>query len=492
MSTTTREQINIALQLHKSGDFVEAEKSYLKILDESLDNTDALNLLGMLKLQIKQFKDAIFYIQKATQIKPCTYYFENLGRAYFENRDFDTAISAYKKALEFSPNDFDVLFNLASAYKKNDELNNAITAYESALSVKPNHPDVLFNLANVYENKNDTPTALKYYQQAQEFGVKDKNINYFLAVSYLKTKDFKNGWEYYEDRPSKEFGVLTQSLQYKELMQTKPLLQIEDLQKDTKDKTLFVYYEAGLGDSIMYARYLPLLKEKFAKVVFKPQSGFVNLFKDSDLGAEIIDLPIQDMDFDFHIPLMSVPFVLQLNTEADIPFADKFLKTNPHRVGEFKEKYFNNDKFKIGIKWQGNPAYDKQRIIPIEAFSEIFKLPNTQFYSLQKDDGAQELKKIQKDINIIDLGPSFNNFTDTAAAMENLDLVICNDTSVAHLVGALGKPCWVMLPFVSNWRWHTDTSYSPWYKSVSLFKQHELNNWDKAFEQVHEELSKLI
>ena len=488
MSVQVKDQISEALKLHQSGKLADAESLYAEILLEHPENTDALNLLGMLKIQTKQFKDAIFYIIKATELRPCAYYFESLGRAYSGCEDFQNAIECYKKSLQFNPNDFDVLFNLASAYKMGKQFDLAIEVYQAALALKPNHPDVYFNLANIYENKNDTDTALKYFQKAQEFGVKDDNLNYFLAVSYLKTKDFENGWNYYEDRPSKNFGILTQSLQYKELMESKPLWMGEDI----SGKTLFVYYEAGLGDSIMYARYIPLLREKCAKVIFKPQSGLASLFRESNLKSEIIDLPQADLDFDVHIPLMSVPYVLQLNLESEIPYAEKFLSANAEKVAEVREKYFKNDKFKIGIKWLGNPAYDLQRIIPIEKFYKLFDLPNTQFYSLQKDDGADELKKLQDNFEIIDLGPSFNDFTDTSAAIENLDLVICNDTSVAHLVGGLGMPCWVLLPFVSNWRWHTDVSYSPWYKSIKLFKQDELDNWDGVFDEVYKELKLIL
>ena len=151
-------------------------------------------------------------------------------------------------------------------------------------------------------------------------------------------------------------------------------------------------------------------------------------------------------------------------------------------------EFFDNDKFKIGIKWQGNPYYDRNRIVPIEAFYKLFDLPNIQIYSLQKGSGIEELDKLTDKNKIIDLGNSFNDFADTSAAIANCDLIICNDTSVAHLVGALGKPCWVLLPFVSNWRWHNDFTYSPWYDSVKFFKQSELDNWNGVIESVYKEL----
>lgn len=490
MSDNIKAQISTALQLHQAGKLVEAEKLYTKILKKHPDSAETLNLLGLLNLQNNKFKDAVSYIKKATELVPCAYFYDSLGRAYFEDGNFEGAIESYKNALKLNDNDFDIWFNLGLAYKNINQLDKSIEAYQKALSIKPNHSSACFNLANVYEQLNDTFTSLDYYKKAYEYSEdKDNDIHYFLALAYLKTKDFENGLKHYEHRPSKPVATLSQALQYKEQMETKPVWTGEDM----KDKTLFVYYESALGDTIMYVRYLPLLKNKFAKVLFKPQLCFVDFFRENDLGVEIIDsktLP-QDVVFDAHISIMSLPYALKLHTE-EIPLSEGHLKANPEKVKAYKEKYFNNDKFKIGIKWEGNTACDLTRVITLKSFYKLFDLPNTKFYSVQKGDGIEELETIPKDYEIISLGETFNDFSDTAAAIENLDLIICNDTSVAHLTGTMGKPCWILLPFVQNWRWHTDLSYSPWYKSVKLFKQNERGNWDEVFDRVKEELKKII
>lgn len=458
MSVDARAQINIALQLHQSGNLLEAEKLYTEILAEYPDECNALNLLGFLKIQNNQFNDAILHLQRALSKYP-----------YF----------------------FDAWFNLGLAYKNNNQFDDAIIAYEKALSIEPDNAFVYFNLANIFESRNDTFKAIEYYEKAYEYS-KDKNdsdIHFFLGICYLKAKNFEKGLFHHEYRPSKHFATHCQALIYKEQMETKPLWMGEPI----TDKTLFVYYESALGDTLMYTRYLALIKDKCAKVLFKPQLCFVDFFKENNFGAEIIEsktLP-ENVVFDAHIPLMSIPFVLNLNTE-EIPLSEGYLKANIEKVKSYKEKYFNNNKFKIGIKWQGNMAYDWTRIIKFESFYKIFDLPGTQFYSVQKGEGIEELEKLPDKYNIIDLGITFNDFRDTAAALENLDLVICNDTSVAHLAGAMGKPCWILLPFVQNWRWHTDISYSPWYKSVKLFKQNEPDNWDEVLDRVYAELNNLI
>lgn len=456
MSSDIEERIRVALQLHQEGKLVEAEELYSKILIQCPDEGNVLNLLGFLKIQNNQFDDAIAYLNKV--------------------------LSRY-------PRFFEAWFNLGLAYKKNNQFDEAIEVYKKALSIEPDNSTAYFNLANIYEGKNDTFRAIEYYEKAYEYNQdeKDSDIPFFLGECYLKAKNFEKGLFYHEYRPCKAFATYSQTLLYKDI-ESKPLWNGEHI----KDKTLFVYYEAGLGDTLMYARYLSLLKDKCAKVLFKPQTCFVYLFRENNFGTEIIDnktLP-QDVIFDFHIPLMSIPYVLKLHTE-EIPLNEGYLKANAEKANTYKEKFFNNYKFKIGIKWMGNTANDLKRVITIESFYKLFDLPNTQFYSVQKGEGIEELEKLPEKYNIIDLSETFDDFCDTAAAIENLDLVICNDTSVAHLVGAMGKPCWILLPFVQNWRWHTDISYSPWYKSIKLFKQNEPGNWDEVFDRVHEKLKQL-
>lgn len=491
MVADIKEEVNKALELHQSGSLDEAEKLYAAILAKNPDNANVLNLLGLLKLQKGQFEDAVYNLNKALNLNPCAYLYGNLGRAYSEYSKFDEAIKCYQKVLELSPEDFDAWFNLALIYKKNMELDKSIEAYKKAIAISPDCSEAYFNLANIYESRNETFLAVENYQKAYDYNTSDKDqeIRYFLGLSRLKIKDFERGIEHYEHRLSKDFAILSQVKLYKEEMTSKPFWMGEDI----KDKTLFVYYESGLGDTLMYARYLDLVKDKCAKLLFTPQVCFTELFKENNFGAQIIEsmtLP-QDVKFDTHVSVMSIPYVLGLHT-ADIPLSEGYLKANVEKVQDYKQKYFDNDKFKIGIKWQGNTAYDLERIITIESFYKLFDLPNTQFYSVQKDDGSEKLNEIPSKYNIVDLGSTFKDFSDTAAAIENLDLVICNDTSVAHLAGAMGKPCWILLPFVQNWRWHTDLSYSPWYKSVKLFKQSEPDNWDEVFVRVSEELKKEI
>lgn len=345
-------------------------------------------------------------------------------------------------------------------------------------------------LADVYylvENKPEE--TIKYYIDFLKSEPDNVEAKACLSLAYLKIKDYKNGWELFENRPPKQKALDIISSMQGSLIREKPLWQGETI----KDKILYVYFEAGYGDTIMFARYLPLLKGKCKKVLFRPQSISANLFKDSELNVEVLSKEVseEDIEYDYHIPIMSLPYLLGLNSEKDIPCPDKYLKVNPEKVQNYKKTYFNNNLFKVGVNWHGNTEFTKDRCYELKSLLPLFAISEAKFYSLQKGEGAEQLKQLNG-LDIIDLGSTFNDFSDTAAAIDNLDLVITNDTSVAHLAGALGKQCRIVLPYVQDWRWSTDLSYCPWYKNAKLFKQNQAGNWDEVFERVYEEFIKLF
>lgn len=361
--------------------------------------------------------------------------------------------------------------------KTTAEINNKIIEYKKALELNPNDYSACFELGSLYYmNKNDPDKAATYYEKIVNLDSKNIRAKICLAVSYLKTKNYESGWKLFESRLDNKIS--------------------ENLNKDftwdlntIKNKTVFIYAERGFGDTIMFARFLPLLKEKCKKVLFLPQTPCYELLKNNNLGVEIINRISES--FDFHAPIMSLPYKLGLKTEKDIPFKDKYLKADTSKTKFYKENYFNNDKIKIGINWQGNTTFEQNRKIELENFDKLFRLKNTKFYSLQTGEAKDQLKKYTN-FKITDLGSTFNDFSDTAAAIENLDLVISNDTSVVHLAGALGKKCWVLLPFVQDWRWTNDLNYCPWYNRIKLFKQSSPKNWDNVFPELYLNLNNLI
>ena len=256
--------------------------------------------------------------------------------------------------------------------------------------------------------------------------------------------------------------------------------------EDISDKVLYTYYEAGFGDMIMFARYIPELLKRCKKLIIKPQKELSQLFQDNFPNAEVMHLFEDEaqINFDVHIPFLSVPYVLGLKNNEIFMRHEKYLQAKPDKIRYYKEKFFDNDKFKIAIKWQGNTYYETDRVINVDAFAPIFELENVKVYSAQTFAGSEEFEKLAAKYDITDLSQSFKDFSYTAGAIENLDLIICNDTSLAHLAGAMGKPCIVLLPYRYNWRWHMDLTKCDWYDSVKVFRLGVNESWNDLITRI--------
>jgi len=269
-----------------------------------------------------------------------------------------------------------------------------------------------------------------------------------------------------------------------------PLWQGEDL----KGRHLLVFSEQGLGDVIQFVRYLPLLAERKCKISFLAPAKLVRLLRPSIQPMEIVSALNGVQGIDFQVALMSLPH--RFNTElASIPSKVPYLRAEAELEARWRARIGANG-LKIGIAWQGNPggAVDKGRSIPLEKFAPLSRIPGVRLISLQKHAGLDQLLGLPKDIEIETLGDALDNgpdaFIDTAAVMNNLDLIITSDTSVAHLAGALGRPTWVALNHVPDWRWLLDREDSPWYPTLRLFRQPQLDDWDSVFAAIERELGR--
>ena len=481
-----------AFNFHQEGKLTNARDIYQEILNENPQNHEVWDLLGILYMQAEKYEDAEKCIKKALSIKIETYYLENLGKLYQKIKNFQDAIEIYKILTKAIPNKYENWFSLAMSYKNDSQWDEAKKAYYKAIEINPKSHESYFNLAYLYFNENDPDGAVECYEKALELEPQDWETKYFLSLAYMQVKNYKDGLKYFEERLCRQSAIVSQEKTYPHLMKEK---QLWTGKEDLSDKVLYTYYEAGFGDVLMLYRFMPELTSKCKKVIFKPQKELVPLFKENSYGAEIMEMfdYEENMYFDYHLPFLSLPLVLNKNGEdMFIHHDDGYLKSNPQKVKEYKEKYFSNNKFKIGIKWQGNTYYDKERVLKVEDFFKLFEIPNTQFYSCQTFEGSEEFEKIKGKYNVIDIAHTFKDFSDTAAAIENLDLIICNDTSLGHLAGAMCKPCWILLPHVYNWRWHKDLSKCDWYDSIKIYRQISNGDWNSVFTKVEKDLKNII
>lgn len=484
------EKFKEAFSHHKEGKLTQARDIYLEILQDEPKNAEVWDLLGVLYCQANDYTESELCIKKAIELNPRLYYIENLARLYLEKGEFKAATALYEDLSKHSPT-YENYFNLAMAYKGAHNWENAQQAYQKALEINPQGYESYFNLAYLALNENNPQKAVECYQKALEIKPDDWESMYFLSLAQMQCKDYKNGLKNFEARLCRQSAILSQEKIYPNLMREKPIWQGEDL----TGKTLFTYYEAGYGDLLMLYRYMPILTSMCKKVIIKPQKELAPLFRENSYGAEVLEIFDfeTEIDFDYHIPFLSVPYVLGLEgNDIFVHHDDGYLRANPAKINYYKEKFCDNNNFKIGIKWQGNTYYDKERVLNVEDFFPLFELNNTQFYSFQTLEGSEELEKITQKYNVIDLGSTFTNFSDTAGAIENMDLIISNDTSLVHLAGAMKKPCRVLLPYIYNWRWHTDLSKCDWYDSVKIYRQKDHNDWKSVFETVEKDLKNLL
>lgn len=484
------EKFKEAFSYHQNGKLTQARDLYIEILQDEPKNAEVWDLLGVLYYQVTEFLEAEMCIKKALQIKPNLYYIENLALVYMKKGEFKLSIELYQELLNHNEK-YEYWFNLAMSYKNMQQWDKAKNAYYKALELNPKSHESYYNLAYLCFNENRPQDAAECYKKALEINPDDWESTYFMALAHMQAKNYEEGLKYFESRLCRNSAILSQTKTYPNLMKEKPLWNGEDL----KDKVLYTYYEAGFGDILMLYRFIPELTSMCKKLIIKPQKELAPLFRENSYGAEIMEYYDfeKDIYFDYHIPFLSIPYVLNKNAQnMFVHHDDGYLKANPAKINYYKERYFNNDKLKIGIKWQGNTFYDLERVLKVEDFFRLFELENTQFYSCQTFEGSEEFEKIKDKYNVIDLGSTFSNFSDTAGAIESMDLIICNDTSLAHLAGAMKKPCWVLLPYIYNWRWHQDMNHCDWYDSVKLFRQKDHGDWDSVFSEVEKELKNIL
>jgi len=487
--STTEELINIGFDLHQQGRLEEAENAYKEVLKTDDKNSEVYNLIGVLKLQQSEVGTAIDFIEKAIQLSPQAYFYETLFQAYIRNNDYERIISKKDFVLKLYPDNFSLLFNLALACKNLNRNRDAIQLYEKALNIDPSSYDAWFNLAHLYSVEAETKNAVSAMKICNKLKPNDDETEYFLSLALMRIKDYDKGLKYFEKRLCRETAFALQNKSYPNKVRKDNLWKGENIKK----KTLLVYYEAGFGDTIMFARYLPIVAKMCKKMIFITSKPLSLLFKNNGhLGiSEIYDtfVPEENLEFDVHIPLMSLPYILGLKGKDVFAYSEGYLTVSKDSTEECRKRWFDNDDIKIGIKWQGNTYYDKDRVIPTEMFNTLTNLENIKWYSFQTFEGSEAASKLN---GVTDIGKDLINFHQTATALANLDLVICNDTSLAHLAGAMGIPCWILLPYEVNWRWHTDLSICDWYDSVRLFRQKSIGDWNSVFSEVKEEINKVL
>jgi len=474
-----------AVDLQKKNKPQEAKKIYIDLL--KIDkNSQILRLIGLIEFDEKNYEKSLKFFNESLQINPnnseC---YSNRGIVNFRLKNIDAAISDYKKAILIDKNNYNAYFNLGNLYKKIGRLEESVENFSKAILINKNHYIAYHNRAVVKELLLKFDEAIEDFDEALKINPKYSNSIFFKAITQLKIGDYANGWKNYEHRwestnfpsPKREFK--------------QPCWNGVD---NLNDKTILLHGEQGLGDNIHFVRYLNLIKLKAKKVLLQIDGKLVQLFKDSNFGDDIFSNNEKLPDFDIHCPLLSLPFKCS-TTIKNIPFNEKYIFPRKNKIIKWK-KIFDNKFLNIGINWQASNILDldKGRSFKLEYFHNISLLNKVKLFSLQKFNGLEQIKENIKKIklNTIDSFDEEAPFVDTAAIIENLDLVITCDTSIAHLSGAIGKKTFLLLQENSEWRWLRDIDYSPWYSSIKIYRQKNQGDWSNVFDEVKKDIKRLI
>ena len=470
------------------------------------------NILGVIYAKMGNLETAINYYYEALNIDAnLVIAYKNIAAAFDWQDEMGKAIFYYEKAINIEPNIAENYNNLGMALKKQGKLTEAIKIYEQAISIDNNYALAYNNLGSIYEKQGNLVKAESYYRKAitldPDLGVASKNLclvlatigdlkgaidfynqaleinpdsaisHFNLSILLLMQGDFQRGFAEYEWRWQN----------YTPRVFSQPLWDGSNLE----GYTILLYAEQGLGDTIQFIRYVPLVKQCRGKVMFECPESLYRLLRNFN-GIDTLIKQGEDLpNFDVQSPLLSLPHILGTTLE-NIPAKIPYL--NVKEYDNFCLDIPLGTKLKVGIVWGGspqNPSNDS-RSCSLNYFTEMLKIPGMAFYSLQKGPQVKELQEFTDKILIQDLSDRLNDFADTAIIISQLDLIISVDTAVVHLAGALGKPVWLLLSFLPDWRWMLEREDSPWYPTMRLFRQKRLGDWTEVFVRVTELLKKII
>ncbi|WP_448533230.1 tetratricopeptide repeat protein [Parathermosynechococcus lividus] len=461
---------NLGLCLHSQGKLTEASACYEQSLYLEPGVADVHNNLGSLYLELKNYDGAIAQFEAALAANPellVAHY--NLGYALHLKGNLSAARNRYDEVLLRDNKYQQALLQLGQLCLSEEEFTAAIGYYQRCLSLDPLNGTAHAGLATALLETGDPQAALKHFQQAVHLTptVPEVHLNYALVLLLLG--HFKEGWQEYEWRWQQAEGGLRQYPQ--------PRWQGQSLQ----GKTLFVYSEQGMGDCIQFARFLPLLAPHAQRIIVAAYPPLLRLFE-TIRGIEVISTEAPPPPFDYHTPLLSLPRFLGMSKERFPKFSPYFqLPTSP------PQPIFSVAKPRFGLVWatHSNTRTTAKRSCPLAEWQPLLRGLDVQWYSLQKERSCEEAEALQQ-AGVIDCHPYMTDFLDTALLIQQLDAVVTIDTAVAHLAAALGKPTWILLPFVADWRWFWQRSDSPWYPSVRLIRQPQRNDWSGAIAQLYQ------
>ena len=487
---------NKGLVLADLGKPEEALTSYDNALCIRPDYAEAYNNKSILLNNLKQFEKTIEMARRAITLKhDYVHAYNNLSISLSNLHLNKEAIESCNKAIVIQPDFAELYNNKGTALQEMDQLEAATKSYRQAIRIAPNYLEALSNLGNVLCRCRAFEEAIYFYDQAINIDSHYVDAYWNKSIALLLMGDWEAGWSLYEWRlKSKKIKAQSRSFECPRWCGEESL----------NGKKILIYSEQGLGDTIQFCRFVKRLAALGAMVFLEIPRALMTLLKNLEGVSQLIAQGAIIPEVDFHCPLMSLPLAFK-TTQPTLPAPRRYIESDPHKVKWWKEKLgAPNKKMRVGLVWSGGFRADQpdlwsaneRRNVALRYLTHLKDL-EVEFISLQKGESAQsELKEIQKNgwagPEIKDYVDDLEDFSDTAALIENVDLVISVDTSTAHLAAALGKPVWILNRYDTCWRWLLDTQESVWYPTVKLYRQESDMNWEAVLEKVNCDLQKLI
>ena len=464
--------------LHELKRFEEAAASIEMAIALRPDYAEAYDKRGNLLHTVQQLSGALDFFDRAILIKPeYAEAFNNRSNALRDLHRLDEALSSCNCAIALKPDYADAYSNLAFTLYDQERFAEALWSCDQAISIKPDLVVALLNRAKVLQELKRFEQAISDLNEAACIDPAFAEIYHNLSHLLLLLGRFEDGLAFYEWRKKSDEPKGSRSF-------NKPLWTGAE---NLLNKRILIHWEQGLGDTIQFCRYIRLLGERGARVLFAPQKPLRRLLESLDGGCEIVDEDDPSLEFDFHCPLLSLPLAFKTRF-LEIPARGSYLRAEEVRVDKWKG-VIGDRGLKVGVCWQGSTGrIDAGRSFSLAEFQALSHIPGLRLISLHKGAGEAQLSDGPEGMSVETLGPEFDSgpdaFLDTAAAMMCCDLVVTSDTAVAHLAGALGVKTWVALKHVPDWRWFLDRSDSPWYPAMRLFRQHSHGDWNGVFSDI--------
>jgi len=532
-----------AVALHRQGQLREAEKIYARVLKAAPGNFDALNLLGAIRMQQGQFSEARGLFSAAVKANPgIAAVWCNLGQAEYALKRPAEALQYFEKARALAPDDADILYQHANALLSLDRTHDALAElqmvlarkpqhfearlnsglaqatlgfsdraladFDAALALAPQHPVAHYNrgLALIRLGRyaeavaaNDRAIAaapqhsgawlnrgramaqlhrmdeaIKSYGEVLALRKDHADAHFNQALALLTIGDYRSGFSEYEWR-WRRTGMPPQKGRGRPLwLGEYPLA----------GKTILLHAEQGLGDTIQFTRFVPLLAARGAKVVLEVQPELKSLLSGLEGAAALVTRGETPPPFDVHCPLGSLPLALKTELHT-VPAPTSYLSADEAHLNKWSARLQKIPQPRIAIAWSGNPAHDndRNRSLPFGSLASLFTTA-ANFISIQRDLRSEDAARLAAETRLTHLGGELDDFSDTAAVLALCDLVISVDTAPVHLAGAMGRPVWVLVPFAPDWRWTLEGETTPWYPTARLFRQSLPGDWNAVIARV--------